>query len=204
MRLAPMSKPTTSRALRPYPTPKGYQWEVNRRILYSPLAAAAKVVLLIIIDHARHGQSVCTASNATLAREAGCQPRHVIRIVRELEKRGWITLDRKGPTVNFGRTLGMGPLCSIGQTPLCRTVHTPCDTQDIGVCPPGHPNVSPMDQKKDTNSRVGGKTPEKPKPPCSACARAREWLADSSRHLLHGQARKHLETCAATTRPAPG
>src|SRR5689334_7046867 len=62
-------------------------FEINRRVLASDLSLAAKAVLLVILDHARHGLSKCTASTRTLAREARITDRHVRNVLPELEAR---------------------------------------------------------------------------------------------------------------------
>lgn len=72
-------------------------FEVNRRVFASDLDPGAKIVLLVILDHARYGQSKCTASNKTLARESGLSERQTIRHVQNLVDSGWLDLDRLGP-----------------------------------------------------------------------------------------------------------
>src|SRR4051812_6117692 len=72
----------------------GNPFEINRRVLASDLTLAAKAVLLVILDHARHGLSRCTASTRTLAREARVTDRTVRNVVPELEARRLIRVER--------------------------------------------------------------------------------------------------------------
>ena len=57
--------------------PPSQPWDLNREILASDLGQASKILLLVIVDHAGHGRSKCTASTDTLAREAGMTGRYV-------------------------------------------------------------------------------------------------------------------------------
>lgn len=49
-------------------TPSSQPWDLNRAILASDMGQSSKVLLLVIVDHAGHGRSKCTASMDTLAR----------------------------------------------------------------------------------------------------------------------------------------
>jgi hypothetical protein len=84
-------------------------FEINRRVLASDLSLAAKAVLLVILDHARHGLSKCTASTRTLAREARITERHVRRVIPELEARRLIRIERATGSVHSRHTIYVGP-----------------------------------------------------------------------------------------------
>ena len=75
-------------------TPSSQPWDLNRAILASDLGQSSKVLLLVIVDHAGHGRSKCTASTDTLAREAGMTGRHVRNLLPALEAAGWIQIER--------------------------------------------------------------------------------------------------------------
>src|SRR3954470_6342021 len=75
-------------------------FEINRRVLASDLTLAAKAVLLVILDHARHGLSKCTASTRTLARESRVTEQHVRRVMLDLEARRLIRIERATGSVH--------------------------------------------------------------------------------------------------------
>jgi Helix-turn-helix domain len=81
--------------VKPRPQTQSSQpWDLNRAILASDLGQSSKVLLLVIVDHAGHGRSKCTASTDTLARESGMTGRHVRRLLPALEADGWIQIER--------------------------------------------------------------------------------------------------------------
>ena len=136
------------RAPRPYPVVDG--WSINRRVFASNLHPGAKIVLLVILDHARHGQSKCTASNATIAKESRIGVRQVITHIQKLVKDGWIELDRLGETINHGRELRMGGVCSGLHTPLKSTAHPPVRGRADPLCSPPQTNDSLKAKEKRT------------------------------------------------------
>jgi hypothetical protein len=88
-----MRNHTAPRAARPACAP----WEMIRRVLHSPdLQPSSKVLLLCVLDHAGHGKASCTASNATLAREAGLTDRRARTLLADLEAYRWLESDRPG------------------------------------------------------------------------------------------------------------
>jgi len=133
-----MGKSTTVCALRP--ATQGDAWAINRRVFASSLHPAAKVVLLVVLDHARHGKSRCTASNATLARESNVGVRQVISHVGKLVRDGWLDLERLGPTINHGRVLTMGAVCKAVQTPSAIRRTPPLPRGADPLCGPGQTN----------------------------------------------------------------
>ncbi len=94
--------------LRPQ-TPSSQPWDLNRAILASDLGQSSKVLLLVIVDHARHGRSKCTASTGTLAREAGMTGRHVRRLLPALEAAGWIQIERATGSRQSRHTIYLAP-----------------------------------------------------------------------------------------------
>jgi hypothetical protein len=84
-------------------------FEINRRVLASDLSLAAKALLLVILDHARHGLSKCTASTRTLAREARITERHVRNMLADLEARKLIRIERATGSVHSRHTIYVGP-----------------------------------------------------------------------------------------------
>jgi hypothetical protein len=98
-------------------------FELNRRVLASDLSLAAKAVLLVILDHARHGASRCTASGRTIAREAGVTERHVSSVVADLEARGLIRTERATGSVHSRRTITLGPCMHQVGTPFRLRLH---------------------------------------------------------------------------------
>ncbi len=144
-----MSKFTSRCALRP--SPQVEAWTINRRVFSSNLHPAAKIVLLVILDHARHGQSKCIASNATIARESAIGVRQVISHVGKLVKHGWLDLERLGPTVNHGRVLTMGWVCSGQHTPTAIRRIPPLHGHADHLCDPGQTN----DPEKAEEKRAG-------------------------------------------------
>jgi hypothetical protein len=65
-------------------------------------------VLLVILDHARHGLSKCTASTRTLAREARVTERHVRRVLPDLEARRLIRVERTTGSQHSRHTIYLG------------------------------------------------------------------------------------------------
>ncbi|HKM55869.1 MAG TPA: helix-turn-helix domain-containing protein [Isosphaeraceae bacterium] len=90
-------------------TPSSQPWDLNRAILASDLGQSSKVLLLVIVDHARHGRSKCTASTGTLAREAGMTGRHVRRLLPALEAAGWIQIERATGSRQSRHTIYLAP-----------------------------------------------------------------------------------------------
>jgi hypothetical protein len=87
----------------------GNPFEINRRVLASDLTLAARAVLLVILDHARHGLSKCTASTGTIAREARVTDRTVRNVVPELEARRLIRVERVTGSKHSRHTIYVGP-----------------------------------------------------------------------------------------------
>jgi Helix-turn-helix domain len=84
-------------------------WDLNREILASDLSQSLKVLLLVIVDHARHGRSKCTASTGTLARESGMTDRHVRNLLPKLESGGWIQIERATGSRQSRHTIFLAP-----------------------------------------------------------------------------------------------
>jgi hypothetical protein len=84
-------------------------FDLNRRVLTSDLNHAAARVLLVILDHAGHGKSHCTASTRTIAREARVTERHARRVILELQGRGLIVTDRATGSKHSRQTIRLGP-----------------------------------------------------------------------------------------------
>lgn len=145
-----MGQLTPRRALRPSPAIDG--WAINRRVFAAQLDPGAKIVLLVVLDHARHGQSTCTASNATIAREANLSVRQIGLHVKMLVEDGWLDLERLGPTVNHGRILHMGSLCLGLRTPAQPIADPPPKSTTIPLRNPSQTNVPLKDQGKDSPS----------------------------------------------------
>jgi hypothetical protein len=107
-----VSKATTPRAQSPsaIPVPPARRpFDLNREILAAPLTPAAKVLLLVIADHAGHGRSKCTASTGTLAREAGISDRYVRELLPVLESAGWIQVERATGSRQSRHTIWLAP-----------------------------------------------------------------------------------------------
>src|SRR4051812_49079777 len=83
-------------------------FEINRRVLASDLTPAAKTILLVILDHARHGLSKCTAATRTLAREARVTEQYVSRVMKDLEARRLIRVDRATGSKHSRHTIFVG------------------------------------------------------------------------------------------------
>lgn len=101
-----MGHPTTPRA---ESLARRNPFEINRRVLASDLSPAAKAILLTILDHARYGISVCTASNHTLAREARVSVRWVKAVMPDLVARRLIWLERATGSIYSRRTIHIEP-----------------------------------------------------------------------------------------------
>jgi hypothetical protein len=84
-------------------------FEINRRVLASDLTLAAKAVLLVILDHARHGASKCTATTRTLARESRVTVQHVRRVMLDLEARRLIRVERATGSKHSRHVIFVGP-----------------------------------------------------------------------------------------------
>ena len=112
-----MSKSSTRCALRlSRPNP----FDVNRLVCRAELEPSAKVLLMVILGHAHHGRSTCTASTGTLAKESGLSPRHVQRLLVALAKDAWIELDRKTGSAHSRHIVKAGPkVHEVGQIGPC-------------------------------------------------------------------------------------
>jgi hypothetical protein len=84
-------------------------FEINRRVLASDLSLAAKAVLLVILDHARHGLSKRTASTRTIAKESRVTEQHVRRVMLDLQARRLIRVERATGSVHSRHTIYAGP-----------------------------------------------------------------------------------------------
>lgn len=153
---APVNQPNVSCVRRPSPPNGDNDFACMRRVYAAQLDPGAKIVLLVVLDHARYGKSKCIASNATIAAESNLSPRMASLHVKALVDAGWLTLERLGPTANHGRVLHPGPLLSIAD-PAQPIAHPPSVT---GCAPPAQwvadplrnglqTNDSSKDQKKD-------------------------------------------------------
>lgn len=109
-------------------TSSSQPWDLNREILGSDLGQSSKVLLLVIVDHAGHGRSKCTASTDTLAREAGMTGRHVRNLLPGLEAAGWIQIERATGSRQSRHTIFLAP--REGQTPFLK-VH---EVGNPGAC----------------------------------------------------------------------
>lgn len=90
-------------------TPSSQPWDLNRAILASDLGQSSKILLLVIVDHAGHGRSKCTASTDTLASEAGMTGRHVRNLLPALEAAGWIQIERATGSRQSRHTIFVSP-----------------------------------------------------------------------------------------------
>src|SRR5262245_21500791 len=125
---------------------------INRWILKSDLPAGAKVLLLVIVDHAGHGRSVCFASHATLAEESGMSPRQVRRLVHELADAGWITIEATAGGTN---RLRLADKCfpEVGSPALRVAADVPRVAADVqGRVAVAVPQTSPSSTTQRTNS----------------------------------------------------
>jgi hypothetical protein len=109
-------------------TPSSQPWDLNRAILASDLGQSSKVLLLVIVDHAGHGRSKCTASTGTLARESGMTGRHVRRLLPALEADGWIQIERATGSRQSRHTIFVAP--REGEAPFLK-VH---EVGNSGAC----------------------------------------------------------------------
>ena len=128
---APPVKPRLPRSAQP--------WDLNREILASDLSQSLKVLLLVIVDHARHGRSKCTASTGTLAHESGMTDRHVRRLLPDLEEAGWIQIERATGSRQSRHTIFLAP--REGSPPFVKlheVGHSGCMRSDISVHEVGH------------------------------------------------------------------
>jgi hypothetical protein len=114
-----VNNPSTARAQSPAANP----FEINRRILGSDLPPAAKNILLVIVDHARHGASVCTASTRTIARESGVTEQYVSRVLRGLASRRLIAIDRRTGSKHSRHVITLGPCIHQVETPFQLRLH---------------------------------------------------------------------------------
>ena len=155
-----MSQPSTSRASSPSPD---NDFACMRRIFAADIPAGAKIVLLVVLDHARYGRSKCIASNETIGRESAILPRQARRHIEALIAAGWLIRERLGQTVNHGRVLHPGPLVGIPKGGSSRT-HPPGSSiaHPLGLERPT--NDSPKDQFKKTGepARPPGRRPGSP------------------------------------------
>lgn len=118
--LTPMSNPTTPAVARPASV---NPFEINRRVLASDLTPAAKAVLLVILDHARHGVSRCTAGTRTIAREAHVTDRTVRTALPVLAGRGLIRIDRATGSPLSRHVITLGPCIHQGGNPFPLRLH---------------------------------------------------------------------------------
>jgi hypothetical protein len=84
-------------------------FDLNREILASDLGKSAKLLMLTIADHARHGRSSCTASTGQLARGSGVSVRHVRNLLPALESAGWIQIERATGSRQSKHTIFLAP-----------------------------------------------------------------------------------------------
>ena len=109
-------------------SPPSQPWDLNREILASSLSQSAKVLLLVIVDHAGHGRSKCTASTGTLARESGMTDRHVRNLLPALEAAGWIQIERATGSRQSRHTIWLAPR---GDSPPLLKLH---EVGNPGAC----------------------------------------------------------------------
>lgn len=148
-----MSNPITLSVRRPSTSgPTMNPFELNRRVLASDLSLAAKAVLLVILDHARHGASKCTATTRTIAREARVTARHVRRVLPDLEGRRLIRVERATGSACSRHTIFVGPcIHQVGLSVLLRLHEGGPDVPKGGHLAPhegGH-QVPQKDSEKD-------------------------------------------------------
>jgi hypothetical protein len=163
--LTPMNQPTAPSVARPASV---NPFELNRRVLASELTLAAKAVLLVILDHARHGASTCTASTRTIAREARVAERTVRHVLPDLEGRGLVTIERATGSVHSRHTIRVGPCIHQVGNPFrlrlhevgndCREVGKPGMHEVGNDCPQ---RINPRDEK-DSGPSVAASTPAGP------------------------------------------
>lgn len=188
-----MSQLSTLRVLRP-DIPKANPFEINRRVIADRhLDPAAKLVCLAVLDHARHGESSCTASNGTIAKETSIGVRQVITHIQTLVKHGWLDLERLGPTIHHGRVLRMSdgvqgradPLCNPPQTPLCTALQTGAPTREY----------PPLPQWEDKGLRKGPR--KRPASP-ARLSEGQPAAASENRPLLPGEAMAMIRAARAS------
>jgi hypothetical protein len=143
-------------------------FELNRRVNASTLPARAKTLAITIFDHARYGESVCTASDETLGREVGgLTGRQVQRLRNMLEAQGWTETERLGVSKFAYKRIRLGRCCYIlpridtrGQTPGLhldipgRAPRRACLAKSSGSVEP----------EKETTSRTRGTAESGPDP----------------------------------------
>jgi hypothetical protein len=143
-----MNHPSTIRV----PVKSGINpFDLNRRVLKSDLTAAAKNVLLVILDHARYGQSVCTASTRTLAREAGITEQYVRRVLSDLVARRLIVIERATGSVHSRHMIRLGQCIHQVETKFPLRLHE-VETLSREVETPSRvPTLSPGSKNQEKN-----------------------------------------------------
>jgi hypothetical protein len=139
-------------------------FEVQRSIFAADLEPSAKILLLVILDHAGYGKTRCTASNATLAKESRLGIRQAIYLLRGLEAAGWLAVERLGPTVNHGRVLRPGPLCTAVHTPSALGCRPPLKLAAQTLCTAVQTNDSETEKKNEFAGGFASPQEEKPEP----------------------------------------
>jgi hypothetical protein len=116
-----------------YATQQTNPFDLIRRVLASDLNPAAAKVLLVILDHAGHGKSVCTASTRTIAREARVTERHARRVILELQGRGLIMTDRATGSNHSRQTIRLGPcIHQVGRKVPLKLHEVGLSNQEVG------------------------------------------------------------------------
>lgn len=93
-------------------TQAGNDFDVLRAIWAIPasvLSAAANKLLCVHVNHAACGRSTCTASNETLAFEAGVTSQRITKLNAELVRDGWLVEVRHGKSKYTERHFEVGP-----------------------------------------------------------------------------------------------
>lgn len=145
-----MNQPSTSHPARQVTNP----FEINRRVLASDLSLAAKAVLLVILDHARHGQSVCTASTSTIAREAKITERHVRRVLPDLAGRRLIVIERATGSSQSRHTIIVGAcIHQVGRPIPLRLHEVGHQVQEVGHSAHGAGGAHPYSSKEKDSEK---------------------------------------------------
>lgn len=136
-------------------------FDLNRRVLASDLSLSAKAVLLIVLDHARHGQSTCTASTRTIAKEARITERHVRNMLRELELRGLITILRATGSRHSRHTIMVADcMHQVGTEFRYQFQVVGTEFREVGNPAPGAGDLHPYSSKEKNSEKDGFSLPE--------------------------------------------
>lgn len=112
-------------------------WVLER----SPTAGAARLVLLVLANHADPDGRSAWPAVPRIASQARCSTSSVHRVLRKLEREGHVVRDGKGPhgTVNYRLAMERGP--TIG--PVRSSDPSDGERQGVRSCDSGGPTIGP-------------------------------------------------------------